>query len=171
MEGDGPAGGTPRQVGAVLASADCLALDVVASSMAGLDPLEVYSTKSGHTRGMCPATADELDIVGADWRDLSPEAFELPAGDPTAKMPVWLGKRLRNWVTAKPLLARKAECTRCKSCEKNCPVGAIVVGAEGPVFDYGTCIRCYCCQELCPPQVIGLKTPPLAKFITRGRGY
>ena len=38
MEGNGPAGGTTREIGAVIASADFVALDVVASAMAGLDP-------------------------------------------------------------------------------------------------------------------------------------
>jgi Fe-S-cluster-containing hydrogenase component 2 len=48
-------------------------------------------------------------------------------------------------------------------------VNAIAVGANGPAFDHSTCIRCYCCQELCPPQVIGLKVPPLARLMARGR--
>jgi Fe-S-cluster-containing hydrogenase component 2 len=57
------------------------------------------------------------------------------------------------------------------TCEKNCPVKAIKVGSDGPVFDTSLCIRCYCCQELCPPQVIGLTTPPLARFMQRGRSF
>lgn len=171
MEGDGPAGGTPRQVGAVLASADSLALDVIASSMAGLDPLEVYTTKAASRRGIGPACADEVEVVGTPWRELAPSGFKLPAYDPTAKMPAWLGKRMRSWTTARPVLARKSDCTRCKKCQESCPVGAIVVGENGPVFDNSICIRCYCCQELCPPQAIGLTEPALARFITRGRGY
>ena len=171
MEGEGPAGGTPRQVGVVLASADCLALDVIASSMAGLDPLEVYSNKAAARRGLGPSSADEVEVVGADWRDLAPAGFELPARDMTARMPSWLAKRLRGWATARPVLARQSDCTRCKKCQESCPVGAIVVGENGPVFDHSICIRCYCCQELCPPQAIGLTEPPLARFATRGRGF
>jgi ferredoxin len=169
MEGDGPAGGTPRQVGAVIASADCVALDVVASAMAGLDPMEVYSNKAAAGRGLGPETVDQVEIVGADWRTLAPADFALPAGDPTARMPKWLGRRLRGWTTARPILERQSECTKCKRCEESCPVGAVVVGPSGPVFDHTTCIRCYCCQELCPPQVIGLRVPPLARMIARGR--
>jgi len=170
MEGEGPAGGTPRQVGAVIASADCVALDVVTSAMAGLDPMEVYTNKAAARRGIGPKTADEVDVVGVEWRSLAPDAFQLPARDITAMMPRWLGKRLVGWATARPVLARRGDCTKCKKCEENCPVKAIVVGSDGPVFDHSTCIRCYCCQELCPPQAIGLTTPPLARFATRGRG-
>ena len=78
MEGDGPAGGSPRHIGALLASADCLALDVVASAIAGLDPKEVYSNKAGLRGGRCPGSADEVQIVGVGWRELAPENFALP---------------------------------------------------------------------------------------------
>ena len=169
MEGEGPAGGTARQVGAIIASADCVALDVVASAMAGLDPLEVYSNKAAARRGLGPASVDDVDVVGADWRALAPDGFALPARDLAAKLPPWLARRLRGWTTARPTLARPADCTRCKKCQESCPVSAIVVGSEGPVFDHALCIRCYCCQELCPPQVIGLKTPPIARLVSRRR--
>jgi uncharacterized protein (DUF362 family)/Pyruvate/2-oxoacid:ferredoxin oxidoreductase delta subunit len=170
MEGEGPAGGTPRQVGAVLASADCVALDVIASSMAGLDPMEVYSNKAASRRGLGPTSADAVEVLGEDWHALAPEDFKLPVRDLSAKLPPWLGKRMRGWTTARPYLERASDCTLCKTCQENCPVNAIVVGKGGPVFDHATCIRCYCCQELCPPQVIGLKVPPIARFATRGRG-
>jgi uncharacterized protein (DUF362 family)/Pyruvate/2-oxoacid:ferredoxin oxidoreductase delta subunit len=171
MEGDGPAGGTPRQIGAVLASADSVALDVVASSIAGLDPLEVYSNRAASRRGLGPSSAAEVDVVGTDWRELAPSSFKLPPRDPSAKLPPWVAKRVRSWVTARPVLVRTKDCTRCKKCEENCPVGAIVVGERGPAFDNSICIRCYCCQELCPPQAIGLTEPPLARWATRGRGF
>ena len=169
MEGEGPAGGTPRQIGAVLASADCVALDVIASSMAGLDPMEVYSNKAAARRGIGPSSADEVEVVGADWRELAPAGFALPARDPSSRFPKWLGKRMRGWTTARPVLERAHDCTKCKRCEESCPVGAIVVGSDGPIFDHTLCIRCYCCQELCPPQAIGLKVPPIARLASRGR--
>ena len=170
MEGEGPAGGTPRQVGAILASADCVSLDVVASAMAGLNPMEVYSNKAAAKRGLGPSSVDDVHVVGADWHELSPAGFKLPIKDLSARMPAWLGKRMRAWTTARPVLERRQDCTRCKKCEQSCPVGAIAVGNDGPVFDHAVCIRCYCCQELCPPQAIGLAVPPIARFATRGHG-
>ena len=169
MEGEGPAGGTPRQVGALIASADSVALDVVASSMAGLDPMEVYSNKAAARRGLGPASIDGVEISGTDWHELAPDGFALPLRDLSAMMPPWLGKRLRGWTTARPVLDRPDDCTKCKRCQESCPVGAIEVGAAGPAFDHATCIRCYCCQELCPPQAIGLKVPPVARLMARGR--
>lgn len=169
MEGDGPAGGTPRHVGAILASESSVALDVIASSMAGLSSSEVYTNKAAARRRLGPASAEDVEVVGADWRDLAPADFALPARDVTALMPGWLGRRLRGWATARPALARQDECTRCGKCQDNCPVSAITLSEGGPMFDHSTCIRCYCCQELCPPQAIGLTTPPIARLATRGR--
>lgn len=169
MEGEGPAGGVPRQVGALIASADCVALDVVASAMAGLEPLEVYTNRAAARRGIGPSSVDEVDVVGADWRSLAPDGFALPARDLTARMPAWLAPRLRGWTTARPVLERAQDCTRCGTCGKVCPVEAIVVDAKGPHFDREKCIRCYCCQELCPPQAIGLTVPPLARLLSKRR--
>ncbi len=169
MEGEGPAGGTPRAVGALIASADSASLDVVASAMAGLSPMEVYTNKAAAARGLCPERAEDVDVIGADWRSLSPDGFALPARDLSAMMPAWLGRRLAGWTTARPVLARQQECTRCGKCAETCPVDAITITDKGPVFDRDLCIRCYCCQELCPPQVIGLTEPPLAKWIGRRR--
>jgi len=169
MEGEGPAGGTPRQIGALIASQDSVALDVVASAMAGLEPMEVYSNKAAARRGLGPASVDEVGVVGVAWRELAPAGFELPARDLSASMPAWLAPRLRGWTTARPYLARPHDCTKCRKCQESCPVNAIVVVSDGPTFDHATCIRCYCCQELCPPQAIGLKVPPLARLMARGR--
>lgn len=168
MEGEGPAGGDPRHIGALLASADPFSLDVVASAMAGLDPLEVYSNRAAAERGLGPGKVEEVTVVG-DWRAFAPSDFALPTRDLAARLPVWLGRRLRTLTTARPRLDRGDDCTRCRVCARSCPVDAITVGTDGPVFDHVKCIRCYCCQELCPPQAIGLDTPVLARLLSRGR--
>lgn len=170
MEGDGPAGGSPRHIGALLASPDCVALDVIASAMAGFDPMEVYTNKAAAERGLGPRSSEEVDVQGIDWRSLAPSDFVLPAREPSMRMPRWMAPRLRRWTTARPYLKHAGGCTRCGTCAKVCPAGAITIESSGPSFDHSACIRCYCCQELCPPQVIGLKTPAVARLATRGRG-
>lgn len=52
MEGKGPSNGTPRQINAVLASTDPVALDAVACTMIGIDPFMVPSTRLAHEQGL-----------------------------------------------------------------------------------------------------------------------
>jgi uncharacterized protein (DUF362 family)/Pyruvate/2-oxoacid:ferredoxin oxidoreductase delta subunit len=165
MEGEGPAGGTPKPVGALIASADSVALDVVASSIAGFDPLEIYTNKAAHRRGIGPRSADEIDVHGVAWRDLKPETFAKPDRDISRRMPKWVAPALRRVAVSRPYLERPRECTSCRTCEQNCPVQAIEMAERRPAFNYDRCIRCYCCQELCPPQVIGLKRPWLVRTL------
>jgi uncharacterized protein (DUF362 family)/ferredoxin len=169
MEGAGPAGGDPRQIGAILASDDCVSLDVVAAGIAGLAPHEVYTNLVAARRGLGPSSAEEVVTVGADWRSLAPPDFVLPAADVTTDVPDWLARWLRGWATARPEFARPSACTKCRRCENNCPVEAIKVTDMGPAFDHKKCIRCYCCQELCPTQAIDLTVPPLARIASRRR--
>jgi uncharacterized protein (DUF362 family)/NAD-dependent dihydropyrimidine dehydrogenase PreA subunit len=169
MEGDGPSGGSPKHVGAVLASADAVALDVVASAIAGFDPMEVYTNAAANRRGLGPRTADEVETVGAGWREVAPSSFAHPARDITRGMPGGVARWMRARISSRPVLARPDACTGCRTCEKNCPVEAIRLAGGHPRFDYDTCIRCYCCQELCPEHAIDLRTPWVVRsLVMRG---
>jgi uncharacterized protein (DUF362 family) len=171
MEGDGPSSGVPRHVGAILASADAAALDMVAAAVAGFDPMDVYTNRAAVRRGLVPAGADAVDLRGVPWRDLAVGDFAHPARDVSSRMPPAVGRWMRRRFTSRPELATPAACTRCRTCERACPVAAITMGEAGPVFDHDTCIRCYCCQELCPENAIGLRTPwVLAALLAGGPG-
>jgi uncharacterized protein (DUF362 family)/Pyruvate/2-oxoacid:ferredoxin oxidoreductase delta subunit len=170
MQGDGPSGGTPRRVGALLASTDAVALDVVASSIARFDPMDVYTNAVAHRRGLGPRSADEVTIAGTPWRELVPVTFDHPARDFTARMPAGIARWARKHIVSQPFLADSAACTTCRTCEKNCPVDAVTMVKRRPVFDYDTCIRCYCCQELCPERAIGLRTPWFVRALVRRGG-
>jgi uncharacterized protein (DUF362 family)/NAD-dependent dihydropyrimidine dehydrogenase PreA subunit len=169
MEGDGPSGGTPKAVGALLASRDAVALDVVAAAIAGFDPMDVYTNAAAHRRGLGPRTADEVETVGVGWREVAPSTFAHPARDITRGMPPRVGKWIRARVSSRPVLGRAGDCTGCRTCEKNCPVEAIRMAEGHPTFDYDACIRCYCCQELCPERALDLRTPWLVRtLVMRG---
>jgi uncharacterized protein (DUF362 family)/Pyruvate/2-oxoacid:ferredoxin oxidoreductase delta subunit len=157
MEGEGPAGGSPKPIGALIASTDVYALDVVMAAMAGLAVGGAPVTKQAAARGLGPAHVDEVEMAGAPWRDVAPAEYVLPQRDLSSRMSPAMAERAKGLVTAKPYLAEPARCTSCATCAQNCPAEAITMKDGKPTFDYGECIRCYCCQELCPPQVIALK--------------
>ena len=52
MEGQGPGQGSPREVGLLLASADGVALDAVASRIMGIDPFKIETTALAHRAGL-----------------------------------------------------------------------------------------------------------------------
>lgn len=169
MEGQGPAGGKARRLGMVLASSDPAALDVVAATVIGLSPLEVYTNAAAARRGIGPGSMDAVDLIGDGL--LMPEGtpFALPPRDTARLLPPWLGRRVSRWVNERPVRSKSVRCTNCGLCVKTCPVAAVRVDAAGPVFDRDACISCYCCQEMCPPQAIDLATPAAARWISRRR--
>ncbi len=169
MEGAGPAGGTPRHIGAVLASSDAVGLDVVAAAITGFDPMEVYTNAAAHRRGLGPKTADEVPTVGTPWRSLVLADFAHPATDLARKLPPGLAKWARARVVSRPWLEDPSRCNGCRTCERDCPVHAIKMADGKPVYDYNACIRCYCCQELCPNRAVGLKRPWFVRaLVVRG---
>ena len=157
MEGEGPAGGSPKPIGALMASRDIYALDVVMAAMAGLAVGEVPVTKQAAMRGLGPTSVEDVEVVGVPWREIAPADYLLPQRDLSSRLSPAMAERAKGLVTAKPFLAAPERCTSCGTCADNCPAEAITMKDGRPAFDYGECIRCYCCQELCPPQVIALK--------------
>jgi uncharacterized protein (DUF362 family)/NAD-dependent dihydropyrimidine dehydrogenase PreA subunit len=159
MEGDGPAGGAPRHVGALLASPNAPALDVVASAIAAFRPGDVYTNRAAARRGLTPLDPDAIGHRGDDWRTFVLGDFAHPASDPSSRLPAGLARWARKRLVSLPYLRDRGGCTACRTCERNCPVEAIAMSEGRPAFDYDACIRCYCCQETCPQQVIGLRRP------------
>lgn len=167
MEGQGPGSGDPTPFGAILASADVFALDVVTAALVRFEPGEVYTVAAARARGLAPPRESDIATAGADPEGFARERFAKPPRPADA----WFGVRIaskvgpwaRTWALPKPYMARGAECTGCETCREACPVGAVAPSSEGrgfrPAFDYDTCIRCYCCQELCPTGALRLRNP------------
>ncbi|MFX0138547.1 MAG: DUF362 domain-containing protein [Candidatus Hodarchaeota archaeon] len=46
------------------------------------------------------------------------------------------------------------KCTKCLTCQDNCPVDAIDVEADPPEIQKEKCIFCWFCEKLCPEEAI-----------------
>lgn len=162
MEGDGPSAGTPISAGVIMASYDCVALDVVASELIGFDPLHIPINKAALARGLGTA---HPEIVGKALEDVKIE-FKRPAGGITAVLPPFLRRALRRSFTVKPFI-NTSVCTLCRACVLNCSVNAIE--EHGGVFRINEekCIQCYCCRELCPNDAVELKRSLLVRIVAR----
>ncbi len=168
MEGNGPSGGTPRFMGAILASFNPHALDLAGAHLMNLSASEVPTLDAAVKRGLVPADLRELTIHG----DL--ESFVIPDFQLTPKHDVklWgsknetIAKILSGMFASSPRIAQD-RCTGCAECKKVCPAGAITIREKRALIDTKKCIRCFCCQEFCPQGVITVHRPPIARLLNR----
>ena len=171
MEGEGPAGGEPRQVGALLAGTDLVAVDAVACQLIGLEQDAVPILRVASELGFGTTTLDDIDVVGADWQELAvPDFDNVSQMHSTLRLlplPQWCLKWVRAHWTARPRI-NPDRCVRCGICARGCPVSppAIDPFAEpAGAVDDARCIRCYCCHEFCPEKAIDLKRSRVERFL------
>ena len=168
MEGEGPSAGDPRPIGAILASADSLACDVVAAALVGFDPLAVSTTRAAARLGLTSGRLADVELVGNPLSEVKVGSFR-PAS-------TWLvTNRISEFLlglygrVAGPKPVMDSNCNGCRTCLRNCPPQAITMANQRPVVDYGQCIRCFCCQELCPQQAVTIHHPWLGRAVLRTR--
>lgn len=157
LEGDGPGlQGRPRQVGALLASQDAVAMDAVACQIMGLEPDHLPLFRAAARRGWWPI---EVTIQGAPVVDVAVPDYELPASSQaTARRDGrgWISQLMTRSLTPLPV-PKPERCTACGTCVRSCPQEAITIVDHLAVVDQNSCIRCYCCHEICPEAAIDLE--------------
>ncbi len=154
MDGKGPSGGDPVKVGAIIASADPLAMDIVACRMVGIDPETVPTISNAVSRNLTTGKIADIDIVGASQKEFPYVKFR-PAIRKGLPVPKFLMRYISNRVTKRPVPTSK--CVACGACVMGCPRNCIKLVKGKATVDYSRCIRCYCCHELCPERAIELK--------------
>lgn len=164
MEGNGPSRGMPVNVGVVMASYDCVSLDVVASKIIGLDPLEVPTNKAAIGRGY--GTLDP-EISGIPLDDVRMK-FKLSGTTLVGSAPPFLVSRLGKLFTIKPFI-NTSQCTLCGACALNCSAHAIEQEGGRLKINDRKCILCYCCRELCPSGAVKMKRSLVARILLKIR--
>ncbi|MBD3349425.1 MAG: DUF362 domain-containing protein [Candidatus Eisenbacteria bacterium] len=164
MEGDGPSGGKPRKVGAILAGTDGVAVDAVAAQMMGFREVAVPMLRQAHERGLGTASLSEIEILGDDPDSFDTEGFQLPRPGLLNLIPSFIVKALKPWIWVYPEMSKDWGCQaeRCGLCVRSCPVGAIEMTETGPVVDRKTCVECLCCHEVCPHDAVRVRLSWLA---------
>ena len=159
MEGNGPAGGTLKKVGVVVASANPFASDMVGAKIMGYSENEVGTIECAVQRGLCPESIDGIEIIGEDYsRYVS--SFKRPdatAGGLLKQLPSLFGGRLQKFLEPRPVVNKK-KCIGCGECMRNCPVSTIKIKDKKAEIEPKACIKCYCCQEFCPVKAIKVKS-------------
>ncbi|MBD3388140.1 MAG: DUF362 domain-containing protein [Candidatus Altiarchaeales archaeon] len=168
LEGDGPgASGTPKEAGVILAGRDSVALDVVAASIAGMNPADVPVLKRAIERGMVSGKLSDVGVVGE-----SIDSVKTSFKQPSHRMGL-VGRLMSSSLMRKVMLKNMApypdsnsKCVRCGVCAQNCPAHAITMGDRARM-DLEKCIRCYCCHELCPHSAVDLRNTLIGRMLSR----
>lgn len=156
MEGNGPSGGTPRDIGCLIMSENPYALDRVASRIIAHDG-EVPMVEEAKRRGLCPSDS-MISVIGDPVESFIVSDYkhsDAKRGKIFSMLPPFLQPR------PSVILSK---CVGCGACEKSCPVNAIVIKDRKAVIDRAECIKCFCCQELCPIHAIEIKKNFLFKL-------
>lgn len=164
LEGDGPTGGTPKEVGLTLCSADRYALDLVNAAVLGMKPAEIIMLRQSIEDGLCPADLSQITLLGDVPADALCAAgpFQPPHSkqtDFTSHFPAFLRptvKKVTKLIQPKPVI-RKKDCIGCGKCAESCPAHTIRIENRIAVIDRTACIHCFCCHEMCPKQAIDIK--------------
>jgi uncharacterized protein (DUF362 family)/Pyruvate/2-oxoacid:ferredoxin oxidoreductase delta subunit len=165
MEGAGPTNGTPRQIGLLMASKSCTALDYVAVTLAGYHPMNVPTVKVAHERGIGPDSLKDITVFGEKVASLIMEDFKKTTTTWLLGGPSFLTTFLRRFIAAKPRID-VSRCKKCGECAKDCPPKAVqFIKGSVPAVDYRKCIRCFCCEELCPEGAIDVSLPLVRKML------
>jgi uncharacterized protein (DUF362 family)/Pyruvate/2-oxoacid:ferredoxin oxidoreductase delta subunit len=164
MEGDGPNGGDPREIGLIFAGPDGIAVDSTICGVLGLPPLDVLTNRIASDLGLGVGQLKDIEVVGEDFDAVKVKRFRLPRSmEPQWGLPQPLRRLLRNALTAKPRV-REYVCKLCEVCVEGCPSQAMT-GKRGKIdINYSRCIRCFCCSEICPERAIDVERGCLLRF-------
>lgn len=171
MEGNGPTGGTPRYMGALVAGESPHKVDLLCARLIGLERSEVPTLEAALERDLIPETVEELEIEGDYEGFIIPDFQRITTGNSH----LFRGSgddfagRLRGAVLEKLLAQRpsldKAKCVGCGVCQGICPVRAISMEGGKPGINRKKCIRCFCCQEFCPKSAMTVRRTAIARLL------
>jgi uncharacterized protein (DUF362 family)/NAD-dependent dihydropyrimidine dehydrogenase PreA subunit len=144
MQGDGPAGGEPVDLGILLASEHAIAMDLAVCDMIDIEPIGIPTLRQAKIRNLWPT---KIVYPLLSPQDVKYRGFRLPS---TADYLI-TGKKTPH---RNPIPTDK--CTACGQCVEICPKTVIKIINQKVQIDYSKCIRCYCCAEICPYKAIDL---------------
>lgn len=160
MEGNGPSHGMPREVGFVMASYDCVSLDVVASRLIGFDPMSVPTTAAAIRRGFGDLHPEVVGVAVSEVR----VKFERSTGGLIGRLPPFVVSTLGRFFTIR-LRIDPEKCSRCGACVRNCSAHAIEEVDGMLQINDDNCLLCYCCRELCPHDAVYMERSWMARSL------
>ena len=162
MEGSGPGQGTPFATEVLIGSVNPLALDIIASTIAGYNPRDIPTNRVALSRSIWLHSADEITYDGPELKSVIKPDFKRIHITPNTNISI---KFLKNRIQFLRKLERRPvfnhdKCIGCRECVKICPQNAIKMDQERQNYVLLTdskCIRCFCCSEVCNHNAVEIK--------------
>ena len=174
MEGNGPTMGKPKQIGLLLASKSCYALDIVCCKLMNLDINNVPTIIQAIKRELSVKSFEEIQLNMDINNYIDHEFLNIEHSDNIlffSDKHKNIFKRFIGLIAKKVLIvrpkAKKKECIGCRKCADICPAKAIEMKKKKPVIDKKKCIRCFCCQEFCPVGAMKTHRTLISRIITK----
>jgi uncharacterized protein (DUF362 family)/Pyruvate/2-oxoacid:ferredoxin oxidoreductase delta subunit len=162
MEGPGPGGGFPSEIGLLLGSTNPLVLDMIASQIAGYEIFLIPTTKTAFFRKKWLQLVEDIVYDGPEITSIIKEGFKkIPVSGNNNISLQFVLKRIKflKKLERRPVFIHN-KCTGCLKCVKICPVKAIQPLPSRKthiVLTDSKCIRCFCCSEVCTDDAVEVR--------------
>jgi uncharacterized protein (DUF362 family) len=124
MEGEGPANGSPYELGVIFASTDAVALDSCACRVFGYKPEEIPLLAMTATRGLGVVDDASIDETGEAWDIVEEATPKRSHSDFLHKIPESVFHILTYILSYRPYVNQK-KCVKCGMCAQVCSQNAI----------------------------------------------
>jgi ferredoxin len=162
MEGPGPGQGIPIRMELLLGSSNPVALDIIATTIAGYDPLIIPTNAIAINRGTWLKDPGDIIYLGPDIASVTKKDFRrIPTSGGKNSLRRFIINRLNKIrrIQRRPVFIHE-NCIGCRECIKMCPQNAIVmhpVKENWVVLTDKKCIRCFCCSEVCQSSAVQIR--------------
>ncbi|HUX59115.1 MAG TPA: DUF362 domain-containing protein [Bacteroidales bacterium] len=162
MEGPGPGRGLPTEIGLLMGSTNPLVLDIIASHIAGYDPIVIPTTKTALFRKKWLLSQEEIIYDGPDITTIIKEGFKkIPISGSNNIALQFIMRRIKflKKLERRPVFIHD-NCTGCQKCVNICPVQAILPSPSDKthiILTDSKCIRCFCCSEVCTDDAVVIR--------------
>jgi uncharacterized protein (DUF362 family)/Pyruvate/2-oxoacid:ferredoxin oxidoreductase delta subunit len=164
MEGDGPNYGKVKQIGAVIAGSDAVAIDSCACEVYGYTYTEINILKTALELGYGVAGKEFVERTGNAWDAIANTKAKRAKADFLFKIPEKLFFVVTYFAKCRPVIDKKV-CIRCGLCAEACSQKAITISKKKCKIQGSKCVLCMCCIEACPYHAIELNSSFWKRFL------
>lgn len=159
MEGNGPANGKRRHMGATFSSKDVFALDKFIAEKVEIPFDTIKTVAASERKGFLKNKIEAMGDV--DFKTDSPVVLPDSIGAKNTKNKMTASLRMAllkaNDILFNVYPEMNDKCVLCRKCVMTCPKQALSIENKKVVLNKKVCIGCLCCDECCPQGAVNIR--------------